>query len=109
MFQAGSFSAGSRECLYIVLCETVVTLGLSHLWYATEQFRPPISKFFSKTFVSKLTLLNNSSHQIIFSGSCMRRTIEYSVFLTHDPFIYAAFLQAFVLPQAHCASEKCHF
>ena len=39
MFQAGSFSAGSRECLYIVLCETVVTLGLSRLWYATVQFR----------------------------------------------------------------------
>lgn len=54
-------------------------------------FRRPISKFFSKTFVSKLTLFNNSSHQIIFSGTCMRRSIEYSVFLTHDPFIYAAF------------------
>lgn len=54
-------------------------------------FGRPISKFFSKTFVSKLTLLNNSSHQIIFSGTCMRRSIEYSVFLTHDPFIYAAF------------------
>lgn len=76
MFQAGGFSAGSRECLYIVLCETVVTLGLSYHWYATEQFRPPISKFFSKTFVSKLTLLNNSSHQIIFSGTNLYEEID---------------------------------
>lgn len=39
MFQAGSLSAGLRECLHIVLCETVVTLCLSHLWYATVQFQ----------------------------------------------------------------------
>ena len=46
MFQAGSFSAGSRECPYIVLCETVVTLGLSRLWYATVQFRPSYIQIF---------------------------------------------------------------
>lgn len=91
MFQAGGFSAGSREGLYIVLCETVITLSLSHPWYATVQFPPSYIQIFLQTFVSKLTLFNNSSHQIIFSGTCMRRSIEYSVFLTHDPFIYAAF------------------
>lgn len=50
MFQVGNFIAGSRECLYIVLRETVVTLGLSHLWYATVQFRPSYIQIFLQNF-----------------------------------------------------------
>lgn len=43
MFQAGGFSAGSREGLYIVLCETVP-------WYATVQFRPSYIQIFLQNF-----------------------------------------------------------
>ena len=50
MFQAGGFSAGSREGLYIVLCETVITLSLSHPWYATVQFRPSYIQIFLQNF-----------------------------------------------------------
>ena len=53
MFQAGGFSAGSREGLYIVLCETVITLSLSHPWYATVQFRPSYIQIFLQNCLFK--------------------------------------------------------